>query len=114
LKKSFIILVMLGLFLATTVNFAVEGATVYIAGSTSMQPLVEELAQAFMTVNTGVKISVQSGGSGAGVESVRKGTADIGMCSRELKPEEEVLYRTLIAKDGIAVIVNSSNTNGQL
>lgn len=114
MKKLFIILSMLGLFLATTVNFAAERATVCIAGSTSMQPLVEELAQTFMTVNTGVKISVQGGGSGAGVESVQKGTADIGMCSRELKPEEKVLYRTLIAKDGIAVIVNSSNTVSNL
>lgn len=85
--------------------------TVKIAGSTSVQPLAEELADKFMENNPDANISVQGGGSSAGVESASKGTAQIGTSSRELKNEEKGLglTETVIAKDGIAVIVNSSN-----
>lgn len=82
-----------------------------MAGSTSVQPLAEELASAFMEKNTGVKIDVQGGGSSVGIKSAVDGIANIGMASRELKPEEKSqgLTATVIAKDGIAVIVNPAN-----
>ena len=82
-----------------------------VAGSTSVQPLAEELAAAFMTKNPDVKIDVQGGGSGVGVKSAADGVANIGMASRELKAEEASLglTATVIAKDGIAVIANSAN-----
>lgn len=84
--------------------------SITIAGSTSIQPLSEELANAFMQKNPDVKITVAGGGSAVGIKSAQDGTADIGACSRELKPEEKGKVReTIIAKDGIAVVVNSRN-----
>jgi phosphate transport system substrate-binding protein len=115
LKKLIFMVGLVGLFLAAAVSFASVEGTINIAGSTSMQPLVEELAQAFMAENPEVKIAVQGGGSGVGVASVLSGTVDIGLCSRDLKPEEEAgLYQTVIAKDGIALIVNKSNAVSDL
>lgn len=85
--------------------------TVKVAGSTSVQPLAEELADAFMNKNPDVNVSVQGGGSSAGIESAKTGTAQIGTSSRELKAEEKGngLTETVIAKDGIAVVVNNNN-----
>lgn len=90
--------------------------TVKVAGSTSVQPLAEELAEAFMDKTPDVTVSVQGGGSSAGVESAIQGTAQIGTSSRELKDEEKNagLTETVIAKDGIAVIVNSANQTAEL
>ncbi len=83
--------------------------SIQIVGSTSVQPLAEELAQAFMAKNKNVKIFVQGGGSGAGIKAAMTGTADIGTSSRELEPTETGVVETVIAKDGIAIIVNKSN-----
>jgi len=84
--------------------------TIQIAGSTSVQPLSEELAQAFMSKHPQVKVNVAGGGSGAGVKSAQQGTADIGAASRNLKPGEKGTVKvTTIAYDGIAVVVHPSN-----
>jgi phosphate transport system substrate-binding protein len=90
--------------------------TVKVAGSTSVQPLVEELAEAFMDQNPDANVSVQGGGSSAGIEAANKSTAQVGTTSRELKSEEKGLglTETMIAKDGIAVIVNSGNSIAEL
>lgn len=84
-----------------------------LAGSTSVQPLAEELAMRFMDLNPNVKIDVAGGGSGAGVESAGNGAADIGMASRNMKDEEKTNYPDLkplvIANDGIVVIVHPEN-----
>ena len=80
-----------------------------INGSTSVQPLAEELVKAFKTKNPNVKIDVQGGGSGVGIKSANDGVVDIGMSSRELKAEEKGLKEFKIAIDGIAVIVNPAN-----
>ncbi len=82
-----------------------------IAGSTSVQPVSEVLAEAFMDKNPGVKVAVQGGGSSVGIEQAAKGTVDIGSSSRELKPEEKKLglQEIMFARDGIAVIVHPSN-----
>lgn len=80
-----------------------------IAGSTSVQPLSEELASAFMEQNQGVEINVAGGGSGAGIKAAQEGTADIGASSRELKEEEKGLNETVIAKDGIAIVIHPDN-----
>jgi phosphate transport system substrate-binding protein len=93
---------------------AAPGGTLQIVGSTSVQPLAEELAQAFMAKYKGVKIFVQGGGSGAGIKAALSGTAQIGLSSRELKPEEIGLYKTIIAHDGIAIIVHKSNPTSNL
>lgn len=89
---------------------AVSGSVV-IAGSTSVQPLSEELAAAFNDKYPDVKIDVQGGGSGQGIKSVQEGIADLGALSRELKDEEKssVDKEIVIAKDGVAVIVNKDS-----
>lgn len=83
--------------------------TITIAGSTSVQPLSDELAKAFMAKNPNVKVFVQGGGSGAGIKAAMAGTADIGASSRELESSEKGLNEVQIATDGIAVVVNPSN-----
>ena len=82
--------------------------TVVTAGSTSVQPLSEELAAAFMAANKGITVEVQGGGSGQGIKSIQEKIADIGALSREVKEEEKasVAQEFVIAKDGVAVIVN--------
>lgn len=84
---------------------------VVIAGSTSVQPLSEELAAVFMEKYPEVSVEVQGGGSSVGVKSAAEKIADIGAASREVKESEKELGLTeyVIAKDGIAVIVNPSN-----
>lgn len=82
--------------------------TVVTAGSTSVQPLSEELAAAFMDANPGITVEVQGGGSGQGIKAIVEKIADFGALSRELKDEEKgsVAEEYVIAKDGVAVIVN--------
>ncbi len=86
----------------------VEG-TVTIAGSTSVQPLSEELAAVFMEQNPEARIEVSGGGSGAGVTAAQENAADFGAASREIKEDETGVIDTVIAIDGIAVIVNPDN-----
>lgn len=82
--------------------------SVVTAGSTSVQPLSEELAAAFMDANPGITVEVQGGGSGQGIKAVQEKIADLGALSREVKDEEKASVTTeyVIAKDGVAVIVN--------
>jgi len=86
-----------------------ESAEITIAGSTSVQPISEALAEAFMAKNPNIKVNVQGGGSGAGIKAAQEGTANIGSSSRELKSEERGLTETVICKDGIAIVVNAQN-----
>lgn len=90
--------------------------TVKVAGSTSVQPLAEELAQAFGDKNPDIKVDVAGGGSSAGVKAAQDKTANIGTSSRELKAEEKAsgLTETVIAKDGIAVVVHANNQVAEL
>jgi len=88
--------------------------SIQVAGSTSVQPLSEELASAFSAKNPDVQVDVAGGGSSAGIKAAQEGTADIGASSRELKPEETGLEATVIAKDGIAIIVNPANQVSEL
>lgn len=84
---------------------------VTIAGSTSVAPVMEKIADAYKGINEGVTVEIQQSGSSAGITSVMEGACDIGMASRELKESEvaEGLTPTVIAMDGIAVIVNENN-----
>jgi phosphate transport system substrate-binding protein len=83
-----------------------------IVGSTSVTPVLTQLADAYMTLNDGVKIDVQGIGSSAGVKAAYDKSADIGMSSRNLKEAEKEwnLIETTIAYDGIAISVNPNNT----
>ena len=80
-------------------------------GSTSMEKVVLILGEQFMLDHKDVKISYDPAGSGTGIEAARTGTADIGLSSRALKEgeKEQGLVETVVALDGIAVIVNAEN-----
>jgi phosphate transport system substrate-binding protein len=81
-----------------------------IAGSTSAQPLLEELANAYTNRYTYATIDIKARGTGLGLEALRDGSADIALASRDLNPEEkEGLEGTVIAYDAIAVLVNDRN-----
>lgn len=85
---------------------------IVIAGSSSITPVMEKLKEAYIALNPNVTIEIQQNDSTTGMTSVAEGTCDIGMASRELKDSEleKGLQPTVIAMDGIAVIVNQENT----
>lgn len=94
-------------------NYKTSGlnGTVTLAGSTSVAPVMEKIAEKYMDLNEGMTIEIQQSGSGAGITSTIEGVCDIGMSSRDLKDNEiaEGVSATKIAMDGIAVIVNLDN-----
>lgn len=86
-----------------------------VVGSTSVSPLMEKLAEAYKKENPEVTIDITSNGSSAGITAAKEKTADIGMVSRELSPEEgKSLTHDAIALDGIAVVVNNDNKASQI
>ncbi len=82
---------------------------IIIAGSTSVQPFIEKVAEHFMEKHPEITINVQGGGSTAGIQATFNKTCNIGASSRDLRVEERGLRVVLIAVDGIAVIVNRNN-----
>lgn len=92
-----------------------EGKIV-VAGSSSVTPVMEKLAEAYKAVNTGVTIEIQQSDSTTGMAFAVDGTCDIGMASRDLKASEveKGLVGQAIAMDGIAVIMNNDSTIGDL
>ena len=85
------------------------GSDTIVAGSTSVQPYAEILAEEYMVLNPGSEIDIQGGGSSAGITAAQSQSADIGMSSRALKEKEKGLWSVEIAKDGLALIVNAKN-----
>lgn len=85
-----------------------------LTGSSTVAPLAMEIAKRFEELHPGVRVDVQTGGSGKGIADVRAAVADIGMASRTLKPDEADLVSHLIAADGVGLIVHSSNTISEL
>lgn len=83
--------------------------SITVAGSTSVQPFADQWAEVFMHKNPRKIINVQGGGSSAGIQAAITGAAQIGMSSRELKPEEKVLTAFIVAWDGLAIIVHPTN-----
>lgn len=83
--------------------------SIILAGSTSVQPFAEKLAEIYMVKNPNTVVNVQGGGSTAGIKAAQTGIANIGTSSRNLQPEEKGLFETPVAYDGIAVIVNPVN-----
>ena len=81
---------------------------VVVAGSSSVTPVMEKLKEAYMAVNPNAEIEIQMSDSSTGVKMAIEGACDIGMASRELKDSEtaEGVTATVIATDGIAIIVN--------
>ena len=82
---------------------------IIVAGSTSVQPYAEVLAEEYMVLYPDTEIDIQGGGSSAGITAAQSGTADVGMSSRSLKDEETDLWYVEIARDGLAIIVNPNN-----
>lgn len=84
---------------------------VVVAGSSSVTPVMEKIKEAYQKVNTKVDVEIQQSDSSTGITSAIDGSADIGMASRELKDEEsgKGVKATVIATDGIAVVVNKKN-----
>ena len=88
---------------------------VVVAGSSSVTPVMEKLAEAYNKINPNVTIDIQQSDSSTGMEMAAAGTCDIGMASRELKDsEKEQLTSTVIALDGIAVIVNKDHSHDDM
>lgn len=89
---------------------------VVVAGSSSIAPVMEKLKEAYVAVNKNAEIEIQQSDSTTGMQSAIDGICDIGMASRELKDTEtaEGLVPTVIALDGIAVIVNNDSTIDEL
>ena len=86
-----------------------------VGGSSSVSPLMEKLIEAYKKVNPNADIELQTSDSTTGMTSTIEGSYDIGMASRELKDDEaSELEATVIATDGIAVIVNKANTADEL
>lgn len=88
-----------------------EDKTVSTDGSTSMEKVIGYLSEAYMEKNSEVKVTYNPTGSSAGIQAVDEGRCDIGLASRNLKDEEkDTLEETVIAIDGIAIVVNPENT----
>ena len=89
---------------------------VVVAGSSSISPVMEKLKEAYEEVNKDVTIEIQTSDSTTGINSANEGICDIGMASRELKDKEKELglEAQVIARDGIAVVVNNENDTDEL
>ncbi len=96
-------------FLGCTSKSSSRAHSLTIAGSTSVQPFADKLAEIYMEINPQVAINVQGGGSTAGIKACREKAAQIGTSSRELHPDECDLKKIIIARDGIAVVVHPNN-----
>ena len=89
---------------------------VVVAGSSSVSPVMEKLKEAYQSVNSDVEVEIQTSDSTTGMQNAIDGVCDIGMASRELKDSEKEagLTPTVIAMDGIAVVVNNDNPTDEL
>jgi phosphate transport system substrate-binding protein len=105
--KSLALLILFNTLLVAGCSRYSGGVTV--AGSTSVQPFAEMLAEEYMVLRPAESINVQGGGSSAGVEAAQSGAAQIGMSSRELNGDEKSLVAIEIARDAIAVVVHPTN-----
>jgi phosphate transport system substrate-binding protein len=98
----------------TATDDTAEAVELTFAGSTSVGPAIEALADMYMEANPNIEITVEAGGSGVGVTSAGEGSVDMGMASRDVKEEELAQFpdmvSTVLCLDGVAVVVNAENT----
>ncbi len=116
MKKVICVLMMLtlmvgGLAGCGSSDESTTAGTVSTDGSTSMEKVIGSLGESFMNDNSGVTFTYNPTGSGSGIKAVSEGRCDIGLSSRSLKDEEksEGLQETVLAYDGIAIVVNPEN-----
>jgi phosphate transport system substrate-binding protein len=97
-----------GIFLLAGCGKSREGIT--LAGSTAFQPFAEKLADQYMTAHPEVSITIQGGGSALGIQSALSGAAQVGMADLvKLPSEADALKSIVVARDGIAVVLNPAN-----
>jgi len=112
-KRLYILFLFIGIFTVScgreTAGRKDNQSPITIAGSTSVMPFTEKLAEYFMLDNPDYVIDVQGGGSTAGVQACMNRTVDIGMSSRRLKDDEKSLRDITICNDGIAIVVHPGN-----
>lgn len=101
------------LFFAISLNLLAK-ETLVITGSSTIAPVISDLAKAYEKKYRNVRIDVQTGGSSRGILDVRKGLSHIGLVSRSLKKSESDLTPYTFAKDGLAIIVHHSNPVDEL
>jgi phosphate transport system substrate-binding protein len=98
---------------ATTAPVNGERQSIKVSGSTTVLPIAQKAAEAYMEAHPNADIQVSGGGSGVGIQQIGEKTVDIGMSSRELSATEKTKYpalvRHVVARDGIAIIVNNAN-----
>jgi phosphate transport system substrate-binding protein len=109
LKIVFLWILFIFLIIMLTMSCQRSKAGITVAGSTSVEPFAELLAEEYMLQHPKNRIYVQGGGSTAGIEAVRSHAAQIGMSSRSLIGEEKNLYVVTIARDALAIIVHPRN-----
>jgi len=109
-KWAFLIPVVLLVLSLTLVGCGKElSGTITEAGSTTVQPLAELLADGYMQKHPEVQVTIGGGGTAQGITSVNTGLVDIGAASRELKADDPQLVKHLLARDGIAIITSPDN-----
>lgn len=107
-KNMLLSLAIIVLFIAFGCGRAKKAVT--LAGSTAFQPFAEKLADQYMQTHNDVTLTVQGGGSAVGIQSALSGSAQIGMADLVVLPEEaKELISTVVARDGIAIVVNPMN-----
>lgn len=111
LKNLLLIVLVVVIFLiVTSIAIGKNQTSIEIAGSTSVQPLMEEISDEYCEKHPNVKINVQGGGSGMGIRSCGQGIADIGMSSKNLtENESKELEIVELGKEGIVIGVNNKN-----
>lgn len=90
-------------------NGGTDTSRILLTGSSTLAPLMLEIAKRYESKHKEVRIDVQTGGSSRGIADVRRGLADIGMISRSLKSNEEDLMGYVVALDGICIILHKQN-----
>lgn len=112
MKKVLSVILAAILALTALVSCGKKEGAVSTDGSTSMQKVISALGEQFEKDNSGAKFTYNPTGSGSGIAAVSEGRCDIGLSSRALKDDEKAggLHETILALDGIAIIVNPANT----
>ncbi|MDH4139819.1 MAG: phosphate ABC transporter substrate-binding protein [Coriobacteriia bacterium] len=110
-RLAVVVVVLAALVMSGCAGSSAVSDELVVTGSTTILPIAEIAAEEFADQNPSARVLVSGVGSSAGIESVSRGSSDIGTSSRDLKPQEEELglYDTAIAVDAIAVVVNPDN-----
>lgn len=108
--KQMLRVLLCGFIIAAGSGCGKQRISVTAAGSTAFQPFAEKLAEQFMAEQSDIAVTIQGGGSALGVQAALSGAAQIGMADLiQLPPEAQSLTAIIVARDGIAVVVNNKN-----